>query len=231
MSESGIVNIRGKQYTTVAKRVQDFREAHPEWSLITDILNIDETSVVMKAAILDVEGRIIATGHAEEVRAASQINRSSAVENCETSAIGRALASLGFGGQEFASANEVQGAIQQQEDRQQEYLAKVIQSIEASDPFGVALVMAGMNQDEQQALFNGTSSLSSKQKSTVREMNQKAVVSAQEYAEAIEEGTASGDSLKVLEAWEELSENGKRYVWRKLSPEAHKAITEAKEAA
>jgi hypothetical protein len=111
---TGIVNIRGKEYMTVALRVQNFREVHPDWSIVTQIVHRDENEVVMVAAILDEQNRIIATGHAEEKRKASQINSTSALENCETSAIGRCLASAGFGGSEFASANEVQNAIQQQ---------------------------------------------------------------------------------------------------------------------
>jgi hypothetical protein len=111
---TGIVNIRGKEYMTVALRVQNFREVHPDWSIVTQIVHRDENEVVMVAAILDEQNRMIATGHAEEKRKASQINSTSALENCETSAIGRALAGAGFGGSEFASANEVQNAIQQQ---------------------------------------------------------------------------------------------------------------------
>ena len=111
---TGIVNIRGREYMTVALRVQNFREAHPDWSIVTQIVHRDENEVVMVATILNDQGRILATGHAEEKRKASQINSTSALENCETSAIGRALAGAGFGGSEFASANEVQNAIQQQ---------------------------------------------------------------------------------------------------------------------
>jgi hypothetical protein len=68
----------------------------------------------MQARIYNYEGKCITTGHAEEFRAASQINSTSALENAETSAIGRALAAAGWGGTEFASANEVQNAIHQQ---------------------------------------------------------------------------------------------------------------------
>ena len=68
----------------------------------------------MKASIKTKDGFIVATGHAEEVRTASMINKTSALENCETSAIGRALASFGLAGTEFASANEVQQAISNQ---------------------------------------------------------------------------------------------------------------------
>jgi hypothetical protein len=111
---TGIVNIRGKEYMTVALRVQKFREAHPDWSLTSEVLFRDADCVVMKSIISDETGRVIATGHAEEYRKSSQINSTSALENAETSAHGRCLAAAGFGGAEFASANEVQNAIQQQ---------------------------------------------------------------------------------------------------------------------
>ena len=111
---TGIVNIRGKEYMTVALRVQNFREAHPDWSIVTQIVHRDADEVVMVATILNDQGRILATGHAEEKRKASQINSTSALENAETSAIGRCLSALGFGGSEFASANEVQNAVHQQ---------------------------------------------------------------------------------------------------------------------
>lgn len=111
---TGIVNIRGKEYMTVALRVQQFREKHPDWSIVTAIVHRDADEVVMLASIVNEQGRIIATGHAEEKRKASQINSTSALENAETSAIGRALAGAGFGGTEFASANEVQNAVHQQ---------------------------------------------------------------------------------------------------------------------
>lgn len=114
-AETGVVNIRGKQYHTVAKRVDDFRQQHPDYSLTTEIVYCDAECVRMKAIIGDPTGRTIATGHSEEYRQSSQINKTSALENAETSAIGRALAAFGIGGTEFASANEVQNAMHQQE--------------------------------------------------------------------------------------------------------------------
>jgi len=111
---TGIVNIRGKEYQTVALRVQKFREAYPTWSLTSEVLFRDSDCVVMKSIIADETGRVLATGHAEEYRKSSQINGTSALENAETSAHGRSLAALGIGGTEFASANEVQNAIHQQ---------------------------------------------------------------------------------------------------------------------
>ena len=115
MKDTGVVNIHGKEYKTVAKRVDEFRKENgTSMAIITELVSIDEKSVVMKASILNENQIAIATGYAEEKRDASQINRTSALENCETSAIGRALANFGLGGGEYASADEVANAIAQQ---------------------------------------------------------------------------------------------------------------------
>ena len=111
----GIVNIHGKDYQTVAYRVQRLREDHADWRILTHLVERDETSVVMRAEIVTSDGITIGTGYAEEYRAASHINKTSALENAETSAIGRALAAAGYGGTEYATANEVQTAIKQQD--------------------------------------------------------------------------------------------------------------------
>jgi len=112
--DDGIVDIRGKQYLTVARRINDFREQHPDYGIHTEILSIDETAVVCRAVITDKEGRQLSSGIAEEKRNSSNINKTSAVENCETSAVGRALAFFGMAGTEIASADEVANAINQQ---------------------------------------------------------------------------------------------------------------------
>ena len=116
--DNGVVNIHGKDYKTVAKRVGEFREEYgTKYAIITSLVSMDEQAVVMKAEILDDTRNVIATGYAEEKRAASQINKTSALENCETSAIGRALANFGLGGGEYASADEVANAIKQQAEK------------------------------------------------------------------------------------------------------------------
>jgi len=108
------VKIHGKEYRTVAERVNLFHEEHKDAvkSVKTKIVFTQENKIVMKAIIS--VGDSVYTGHAEEVYDSSMINKTSALENCETSAIGRALASAGFGGTEFASADEVANAISQQ---------------------------------------------------------------------------------------------------------------------
>ena len=132
-NNTGVVNIRGKEYMTGALRVQKFREAHPEWELSTEIIKADEKVVIMQARIYTENGKCIATGHAEEFRASSQINSTSALENCETSAIGRCLASAGWGGAEFASANEVQNAIHQQKNNSAEFVKLIEGSKNVTD--------------------------------------------------------------------------------------------------
>lgn len=114
MSDTGKVKIHGKSYLTVALRVDQFRSDHGDWCIATEILHRDDETVVMKASVFDDKGVLKATGHSEEKRASSQINKTSALENAETSAIGRALAALGYVGTEFASADEVANAIGQQ---------------------------------------------------------------------------------------------------------------------
>ena len=111
------IEIHGKQYVTVPERVNQLREAFPIDSgvgILTELLELDASRVLFKAEVIDAEGKTIGVGHAMEEFGTTQINQTSAVENCETSAIGRALAACGYGGTEYASANEVQNAIGQQ---------------------------------------------------------------------------------------------------------------------
>jgi hypothetical protein len=112
------VDIHGKKYHTVAERVQAFRETAPDLTIETEIVRWEGDDVVVKASISD-NGKLISTGLAHEVRGSTNINRTSHVENCETSAIGRCLAAFGLGGTtEYASADEVANAIAQQNKKQ-----------------------------------------------------------------------------------------------------------------
>jgi len=110
-------NIKGKQYVEVNQRLLYFRNesAYAGWSLDTELVDLQPDRCCIRAVIRDAEGRIRATGHAHEDRTSSMINKTSYVENCETSAFGRCLAALGIGIEtSIASANEVQMAIAQQ---------------------------------------------------------------------------------------------------------------------
>ena len=111
-------NIRGKQYVDVNERIKFFRQEdeYKNWTISTEFTVLDAETCVCKCIIADPNQRVIATGHAHEERSSSHINKTSYVENCETSAIGRALAMLGIGiDTSIASANEVSDAIAKQE--------------------------------------------------------------------------------------------------------------------
>ena len=107
------VQIHNKEYFTVAERVAKFREDYPVGTIQTELIEAEGPNVIMKATILE-NDKVVATGFAEEVRGSTNINKTSALENCETSAVGRALAFFGLAGTEIASADEVVNAIGQQ---------------------------------------------------------------------------------------------------------------------
>lgn len=104
------VQIHGNEYRTVAERIADFRESHPDWTIETQLIHKDEDRFIMKALIMEGE-HLIATGYSEEIRSPSGINSTSALENCETSAVGRALAFYGLAGTEIRSADEMTDAV------------------------------------------------------------------------------------------------------------------------
>lgn len=106
-------NIKGKEYVEVNTRVQFFREnkAYQGWSLLTEIVELTDKKAVMRAVIRDDQNRMIASGIAYELADSSYINKTSYIENCETSAWGRALGNLGIGiSTSIASSEEVQNA-------------------------------------------------------------------------------------------------------------------------
>tara|TARA_B100000902_G_C27132711_1_gene824491 strand:- start:5 stop:484 length:480 start_codon:yes stop_codon:yes gene_type:complete len=105
------INIKGKDYVEVNERVKYFRKNYPKHSLATKVIEKTEKSILIKAIIRDENKRKIATGLAEEIKGSSFINTTSHVENCETSAWGRALANFGIGiDTAIASSDEVQNA-------------------------------------------------------------------------------------------------------------------------
>ena len=112
-----MISIHGKEYATVPHRVAVVRRnLGAKLQIHTEIISIDKDTVVMKASGV-IGGNVIATGHAEEKRSASRINQTSALENCETSAVGRMLAFVGITNDSIASAEEVSSAIEQSDKK------------------------------------------------------------------------------------------------------------------
>ena len=88
-----------------------------ELGIDTQIEYADEKYVRVAAKVTDTSGRVIGSGHGEELRGkpenyrgSTHVNETSALENAETSAVGRALASIGLHGGEYASLNEIEMA-------------------------------------------------------------------------------------------------------------------------
>ena len=106
--EHGVKQRGGKMYTQVVHRMEAFRQIFGlEFGTDTTVLVDDGHRVVVKAIITNENGMVIGSGMAEEIRGEGHVNKTSALENCETSAVGRALASIGLSGGEYASANEM----------------------------------------------------------------------------------------------------------------------------
>lgn len=123
-------NIKGKEYAEVNQRIKAFRMLYPEGTIETTLLSDENGVCIMSARVgyYDKETgafRILGTGTAYEKETSSYINKTSYIENCETSAVGRALGMAGFGiDTSVASYEEVSNAIAQQEADKQPQKAK-----------------------------------------------------------------------------------------------------------
>ena len=111
----GSMDIKGKSYIPVNERVKAFRQIFPEGTIQTELVFFEDGVCVIKATV-SYGDLILATGYALEKESSSFLNKTSFLENCETSAVGRALGFLGIGiDTSIASAEEVETAVNNQE--------------------------------------------------------------------------------------------------------------------
>ena len=135
-SEIDMINLKGKDYAMVPERVTAFRKLFPEGFIRTDMVANDGTTVLMKAIAgyyrEDGSEAILATGFAQEVKGKGLVNSTSHIENCETSAVGRALGMIGLGlnGGGICSAEELVNAVTAQKQMTEDF-EKVKKDIEA----------------------------------------------------------------------------------------------------
>lgn len=123
------IPVKGKNYVQVNTRVKAFRSVCPDGKIETEIIALEDGVVTIKATISDENGKVLSTGIAQEKESGSFINKTSYVENCETSAVGRALGFLGIGSDEsMASAEELANALLNQE-KAKEYISEKKQKI------------------------------------------------------------------------------------------------------
>lgn len=131
------IDVKGKKYVMVNERVRAFRNILPGGSIVTEIIRDDDEKVIMCAKVYDGDN-LLATGTAFEMKDSSFINKTSYIENCETSAVGRALGFLGIGiDDSMGSADEIANAIQNQNE---DIGKKVISEIKAQALYERCLV-------------------------------------------------------------------------------------------
>ena len=115
MKQLKTIDIKGKDYVQVNQRVKYFCETYKGGQIITELVSDEGDKCIFKATAL-IDGVVIATGHAYEKEGDGYINKTSYLENCETSAVGRCLGFAGIGiDPSIATYEEVQNAIMQQE--------------------------------------------------------------------------------------------------------------------
>ena len=118
------VNIKGKKYSTVNERLKHLLQYFPEARFNEEILFHDNERVIVKTELY-IGDTIFSVGTAEEWRNSSFINKTSALENCSSSALGRCLAAFGLSGSEYASAEELVNALNNQNTNTQSTTKKV----------------------------------------------------------------------------------------------------------
>lgn len=128
-------DIKGKDYAEVNQRVKAFRMVYPEGAIHTELVSLENGVCVFKAMVYangdGTVNSLLATGHAYEKENSNYINKTSYIENCETSAIGRALGFCGFGiDTSIASYEEVANAkLNQDEIDRSFYISAIHASI------------------------------------------------------------------------------------------------------
>lgn len=112
-------DVKGKDYAEVNQRIKAFRMVYPQGTIKTEMVSNENGVCIFKAEVLDQDAKVLATGTAYEKENSTFINKTSYIENCETSAVGRALGMCGFGiDTSVASAEEVQIAKLNQEEKE-----------------------------------------------------------------------------------------------------------------
>jgi hypothetical protein len=186
------IEIHGKRYTTVARRVETFRKHFGCFGRLRIAEFTDESDVLFMRAVVELltpnGWDVFAEGRAQEKRGSNQITRTSATEVCETSAYGRALANFGLHGGEFASANEVENAQSKQSgikpgigihsplgdvdvtDQDKLYASLFINAVKTSDNVRIHQLHMDLHNEGEERYRAVWSLLDSKVRSTVKKV-------------------------------------------------------------
>lgn len=130
-------DIKGKDYAEVNQRIKAFRMIYPTGTINTQMISNEDGVCIFKATVFDEKGSVLATGTAYEKEDSSFINKTSYIENCETSAVGRALGMAGFGiDTSVASYEEVSNAIANQKEDTTDYRQLLADELKKRDLLG-----------------------------------------------------------------------------------------------
>lgn len=149
------LDYKGKDYLTVARRHAHFIKFFPESKIDENLIYQDENKVITKTTLY-IGDTPFSTGHAEEKRNASFVNKTSALENCFTSSLGRCLASFGLHGTEFASADELANAIlnQKPNNKNEDSIEKQIEKQTTSTKLNALFSSWKKNNERIEEVFN-----------------------------------------------------------------------------
>ena len=133
-------------YVEVNQRVLAFRKLYPNGSILTDMVNNENGVCVFKARIFNENDVLLATGYAYEKEDSTFINKTSYIENCETSAVGRALGFLGIGiDTSIASKEEVINAVVNQDKPEKKVIYATPKQVE---------ILNGCTDEEKQKIYD-----------------------------------------------------------------------------
>ena len=178
------VDIKGKPYIEVNERIKYFRENYKNWSLTSEIISLENGVCVIKATVKDENEIVKATGFAYEKEGSTFINKTSYIENCETSAWGRALGNLGIGiDTSIASAEEVKNAMLNQNDKPKSKGA-------TPDDAEVYIALSKINDIEVVKSYYETNKLNVNDRKAFHDMATKRIEALKEIADKFDEVVA-----------------------------------------
>jgi hypothetical protein len=219
---AGMLELHNKWYWQVAPRLAAFKTANPHISVVTEIITLEPTHCVMQARLTDENGLIHGIGHALEGRSDRGVNSTSYLENAETSAIGRALASTGWSGGEYASAEELLIALENQSDNYKEALWLMAMG----NPSTFSEYVSKLSEEQQTEAFSGAE----KGKITHFKNRWRSLLSTfsddvNSYAEALVQHCSNNDAEGVREVINELTEYESERVRDLVSNETNEKIS------
>ena len=196
-------DIKGKDYAEVNQRIKAFRMVYPQGSIRTEMLSNENGVCVFRATAWDETNTLLASGHAYEKEDSSFINKTSYIENCETSAIGRCLGIAGFGiDVSVASAEEIKNAMANQEVTQEEadsytltfgkYKGKLLKDIDEIDSGYIDWMMSNSNDERMIKIIE----LATGRKVPTEEESKQRIALMNELNNLVEETDCDYEALK-----------------------------------